>query len=151
VRQILVRPGTDDDLYKVNVGGPNGEYRPQLADALVRENARVLLAEVDNAVVGRITLERSGDEGELFGFVVAERHRRRGVGTALMDAVESEARLLGCRHMRLTVGKANDEARLLYERRGYRVVGEGESRGLVSPAGETIHEREPVWEMSKSL
>ena len=66
-------------------------------------------------------------------------------------AVEAGARRLGCRRIRLTVGKANEAARLLYEQRGYRVVGESESRGLLSPAGEIIHEREPVWEMTKSL
>ena len=40
---------------------------------------------------------------------------------------------------------------ILYERRGYRVAGDGESLGLALPTGEVIHEREPVWKMTKAL
>lgn len=151
VRRIVVRLGTEGDLMKANVGGRYGEYRQELADVLRREHARLLVAQVDDAIVGRITLECAADAAELFGLVVDAKQRRRGIGTTLLEAAETEARRLGCRLVRLTVGKANDGALVLYERRGYRVAGEGESHGLASTNGEVIHEREPVWKMTKAL
>jgi ribosomal protein S18 acetylase RimI-like enzyme len=151
VRRIVVRLGTESDLEKATVGGRHGEYRQELADVLRRERARLLVAEVDGAVVGRITLECADDDAELFGLVVDARRRRRGIGTTLLNAAEAEACRLGCRLVHLTVGKANDGALVLYERRGYRVAGDGESHGLASPTGRVIPEREPVWKMTKAL
>ncbi len=146
-----MRLGSESDLANANVGGRHGEYRRELAEVLRCEHARLLVAQVDDAIVGRVTLECAGDEAELFGLVVDAKRRRRGIGTTLLEAAEAEARRLGCRVVRLTVGKANAGALVLYERRGYRVAGEGESHGLASPNGDLVHEREPVWKMTKGL
>jgi ribosomal protein S18 acetylase RimI-like enzyme len=151
VRRITVRLGAEGDLGTANVGGRHGEHRRELADVLQRENAWLLVAEVDDTIVGRITLECRGDQAEVFGLVVDAKQRRRGIGTTLLTAAETEARRLGCRLVHLTVGKGNDGALVLYERRGYRVAGDGESHGLASPIGEVVHEREPVWKMTKAL
>jgi GNAT superfamily N-acetyltransferase len=51
--------------------------------------------------------------------VVAEA-RGAGIGTALMDAIESWARGQGIDHLSISVRTANDGARRLYERRGFR-------------------------------
>ena len=56
----------------------------------------------------------------LAALLVAPEHRRRGIGTALIAAIEDEARRLG--HGRLYVG--TDEAGLV-ERRGWRAFDEG--------------------------
>ncbi|HEX4305116.1 MAG TPA: GNAT family N-acetyltransferase [Solirubrobacterales bacterium] len=48
--------------------------------------------------------------------------RGRGIGTALMDAVDAWARERGIGHLTLAVRTNNDDARRLYERRGFRSV-----------------------------
>lgn len=53
---------------------------------------------------------------------VAESERGRGVGTALLDA--TEARYPKARYVFLCVSSFNVRARELYERHGYRLVGE---------------------------
>ena len=53
---------------------------------------------------------------------VAETERGRGVGTALLDA--TEARYPKARYVFLCVSSFNTRARELYERHGYRLVGE---------------------------
>jgi ribosomal protein S18 acetylase RimI-like enzyme len=46
--------------------------------------------------------------------------RERGIGTALMDAVDAWARERGIEHLTLAVRTDNEGARRLYERRGFR-------------------------------
>jgi len=53
---------------------------------------------------------------------VAAAERGRGVGTALLDA--AEARDPNARYVFLCVSSFNTRARALYERHGYRLVGE---------------------------
>ena len=53
---------------------------------------------------------------------VTEAERGRGVGTALLDA--AEARYPKARYVFLCVSSFNAGARALYERHGYRLVGE---------------------------
>ncbi len=55
-------------------------------------------------------------------FVVPD-HRRRGVATALGAAAEGEAAARGHARISLSHGIANDAARRLYERLGYRNAG----------------------------
>lgn len=55
---------------------------------------------------------------------VAPEHRRRGVATALMHALEAASRERGMNRIGLTVAQDDDAApaRALYERLGYRVA-----------------------------
>ena len=53
-----------------------------------------------------------------------ERFRRRGVGTALLDATAERARELGLRKLALDTGAANAPARALYDGYGFRLTGE---------------------------
>lgn len=46
----------------------------------------------------------------------------RGLGTALLDAVEQQARALGIGALRLDTGSQNKPAVHLYEKNGYRIV-----------------------------
>jgi len=50
---------------------------------------------------------------------VSQTHRRRGVGRALLAAVETEARALGCCKLTLEVQEGNHTARALYQSYGF--------------------------------
>jgi GNAT superfamily N-acetyltransferase len=65
--------------------------------------------------------ERPVEDGVMLmdGLFVAEGARGRGVGTALLAAVEERARAEGCAEVRLDVVDGN-RARALYEREGFR-------------------------------
>jgi ribosomal-protein-alanine N-acetyltransferase len=151
VNPVSIRAATQADLLHSDIGGPIGEYRPQLAAVMKSHTGIVLVAEVDNEIVGRITLGTNGDDADISGFVVIKRSRRQGIGTTLMDAIEEEARRRGCRRLRLTVAKDNEGALALYTGRGYQRVAQGMSAGLQTPDGVVIHEPEPVWEMIKRV
>jgi ribosomal protein S18 acetylase RimI-like enzyme len=54
--------------------------------------------------------------------VVDLRHRRAGVGTALMEAATAWARARGATEIVLTVWSGNAEAEAFYQRLGYQVI-----------------------------
>jgi len=79
------------------------------------------VAVADGAVVGCVLLHVRGDEGKLFQMGVLPEHRSRGIGRALVAALESEARRLGLRRV---FCHARYHARDYYLKLGYRFVGE---------------------------
>jgi ribosomal protein S18 acetylase RimI-like enzyme len=148
---VTVRVANECDLHHPEVGGPVGEYRPQLS-AIIRGHAGVVLVgELHGEIVGRITVTTTARDADISGFVVREPCRRQGIGTTMIDAAEAEARRRGCTQVRLTVAKQNPAALALYAGRGYERVGEGRSTGLRSRDGVVVHEPEPVWRMLKAV
>lgn len=59
----------------------------------------------------------------IYSVVVGAAHRRRGLGLALMEGVEAQARALGAHSALLRVVVGNTPAKQLYKRLGYRVIG----------------------------
>ena len=72
----------------------------------------------------------SGGSFVIDGIVVAQEHRGKGVGTALIEALAREANRKGYDRMQLEVIDDNIRARMLYERRGFMKVG-GMSFGIL--------------------
>jgi ribosomal protein S18 acetylase RimI-like enzyme len=57
--------------------------------------------------------------------VVAEAHRRQGIGRALMQAAMGQARQAGCYKVQLTSGKHRDGAHAFYRSLGFEAIAEG--------------------------
>ncbi|ROU02557.1 GNAT family N-acetyltransferase [Histidinibacterium lentulum] len=77
-------------------------------------------------------LERPQARGDLLvdGIFVADSHRGRGVGSALIEALAREALSRGLDRVRLDVTHENPRARALYERRGFVPVAQQSGRLL---------------------
>ena len=84
----------------------------------------VLVARRCGAPCGFIRIHPRGVAGSPYvaSVAVAEAERGHGVGTALLEA--TEARYPKARYVFLCVSSFNGRARALYERHGYRLVGE---------------------------
>ena len=97
---------------------------------------RVVVAELEGAVVGlahlQVTpaIEHDLPVGKLGALVVDESHRGHGVGRALVEAVEREARLRGCGLLFLTTSERRDDAHAFYERIGLEHTGRRYGRTL---------------------
>ena len=65
----------------------------------------------------------AADEGEILNLGVAPRHRRRGVGRALVERTLDGLRSRGVRVVYLEVRESNAAARRLYETMGFAEVG----------------------------
>ena len=89
----------------------------------------VVVAEVDGEIAGLGALhvqnlvERDEPGCEVAGLVVGERFRRKGVGEALMEALEAEALQRGGRWMVLNTAHRRSDAHAFYEALGYEHTG----------------------------
>jgi ribosomal-protein-alanine N-acetyltransferase len=97
----------------------------RFADA---KNARVVIAEERDAVVGFVILHLENAEGARYGYVVtldvSPGHRRKGIAGLLMQEAERQASAEGCATVVLHVLTDNEVAIRFYERhefmRSYR-------------------------------
>jgi len=93
------------------------------------EADRLVVAELDGEVIGlaslHISLSIAYDEpaAKLTGIVVDERHRRRGVGQALVEELEREAERRGCCLVFLTTSGRREDAHAFYKRIGFEETG----------------------------
>ncbi|ABK15118.1 MAG: GNAT family N-acetyltransferase [Methanothrix sp.] len=81
-------------------------------------NATALVA-CDDEIMGFVIGYLSGRTGVIYTLDVHPDHRRRGVGSALLDAIEREMRAAGARRFRLEADTSNRAALELYHRSGY--------------------------------
>ena len=109
-----------------------GEYNEQLEahpDAIQLpieqiEGGAVIVAEQGNHIAGFAVVLIDDDEAELDGLFVEPQHWRKGVGAALVDVAVHEARRRGLAMMVI----ANPSARQFYEKCGFTVEGDAETR-----------------------
>jgi RimJ/RimL family protein N-acetyltransferase len=103
------------------------EERRYLRAVRRHTHAAVFVAETADGIVGRISLARDSHPASEhvadLGVMVAEPHRRQGVGRALMEAAEDWAREVGVRKLELHVFPYNVAAIALYEEMGYEREG----------------------------
>ncbi len=84
-------------------------------------NTLVLIGNMLRAALVGETRLRPG-ECYIYSVVVAEDQRGRGIGDAIMDRIEEQARRMGAGVAYLRVISSNQPARRLYLRRGYQIV-----------------------------
>jgi [ribosomal protein S18]-alanine N-acetyltransferase len=117
--------------------------RGELAAFIRHPSAATWIAEENQEIVGFVIGDREGKgAAHIVTIDVVEGRRRRGVGKALMDAVEAWATRQGLRLIHLETAESNRAAQAFYQARGYRKL-------------ETIEDYyadgEAAWVMVKSL
>ncbi len=106
---------------------PASDASDRLRRILSRSDQRLLIAEVDGAVVGWVHAAIFEFlESEAFvligGLVVDARHRRRGIARLLIGHVEGWARSQGCFIVRLSSSVTRTGAHRFYGRLGYKNI-----------------------------
>jgi GNAT superfamily N-acetyltransferase len=97
---------------------------------------RVVVAELEGEVVGLAHLqaapaiELDRPVAKVGALVVDEAKRGQGIGRALVEAIEAEARRRGCEVLFLTTSERRDDAHAFYERVGLAHTGRRYSRTL---------------------
>lgn len=116
----------------------------ELAETVGSAASRVLLAEIDGALAGTVTITNVGEARAYLGMLCVDPDlQAEGLGRALIaDAEDLAVEAFGAQVMEMTVIEARPELIAWYERRGY--TRSGEMRPF--PNGETMPFRMVVLE-----
>ncbi len=121
-RNIRLRRARPADLYRLPLPGAAAWFVPALARTVAGRGAVLV---VDGFWHGRPRLVACGTltlwprTAEIADLYVAPGWRGLGIGSALVAALEAEARDLGAARLEIAVAASNPRARALYERLGY--------------------------------
>ncbi len=131
--QLRIRPFRRGDLEMVHEIERSSFPEPWAEKHFLIQHRRApnlfLVADYGGGVIGYVVgdaHEEYGADGSrkvlghVMNIAVEERHKGRGVGTALMDEEERRFRELGASFVYLEVRVSNLSARSFYEGRGYR-------------------------------
>jgi GNAT superfamily N-acetyltransferase len=132
---VLVREVGAEDAAAIaalltELGYPVGaDAIPRRLERLRKSENLLLVVELDGGVAGLAhlhvspSIEYDRPAAKLSALVVGERHRGSGIGRALVDAVEAEARARGCGLLFLTTADRRADAHVFYERLGFERTG----------------------------
>jgi len=125
---IVLRPplkGDLDRLVEIENAAFSGDRlsRRALRRLMVSQSAALIIAEAEGRIAGcAVVLFRKGTESaRLYSIAVDRAFIGKGIGTRLLEAGETEARLRGRGVMSLEVRAENAAAIALYEKAGYRL------------------------------
>jgi ribosomal-protein-alanine N-acetyltransferase len=88
---------------------------------LTLASADCVVAVDGNKVVGFILSEENPPLAHIITLDVAEKERRRGAGTALLETLEANLALRGVRSVLLETATNNEAAVAFWQRHGYRI------------------------------
>jgi ribosomal protein S18 acetylase RimI-like enzyme len=102
----------------VHVG--RSDTRPEIEKKIARDPDLFLVAELDGNIIGSVIGGYDGRRGLIYHLAVSASFRGKGVGSSLMEEVESRLRAKGCLKCYLMVVEGNTEAEKYYQQRGWQ-------------------------------
>jgi ribosomal protein S18 acetylase RimI-like enzyme len=94
----------------------------EIQKKLARDPDLFLVAEVEDRIIGTVIGGYDGRRGLLYHLAVEASFRGQGIGSRLMEEIESRLRAKGCLRCYLMVLVDNDEAIRYYENRGWEAM-----------------------------
>lgn len=163
--KVIFRKAFESDLPALEWNGQYRHFRQIYQDIYMlsmRGEAMIWVAELtDIDLIGQMLVQLKSARSELadgktcayiFGFRIKPDYRNYGIGSQMMTRVEEDLKLKGYERILLNVNHDNEKARCLYERLGYRVI--GEEPGIwsyIDDKGKRRDVNEPAWRMEKKL
>jgi ribosomal protein S18 acetylase RimI-like enzyme len=92
----------------------------EIEKKLARDPDLFLVAVADGALIGSVSGGYDGRRGLVYHLAVASPFRGQGIGSRLMEELESRLRAKGCLKCYLMVTRDNPEAEVYYQRRGWQ-------------------------------
>jgi ribosomal protein S18 acetylase RimI-like enzyme len=121
-------PGDYEQVYKlwksiekgVHVG--RSDAPDEIKKKITRDPDLFLVAEVDGRIIGSVIGGYDGRRGLIYHLAVSAPFRGNGIGSWLMDEVESRLRAKGCLKCYLLITEDNLEVADYYQRRGWQAM-----------------------------
>ena len=126
---VEIRPYSESDetavakLWREVFPGSSKWNHPEtdIQRKLAVQRELFLIAVLDSEIVGTAMGGYDGHRGWVYYVAVRSKHRRQGIGSALMAGVEERLVRLGCPKLNLQVRASNHEVVSFYEQLGYKV------------------------------
>ncbi len=128
-RVAQIRPYESEDfdtLYLIDQAcyPPGIAYSKRTLRWFLRHpGAECLVAEADAQIAGFVVAHRQGERGHIITLDVLESFRRRGMGTALLRAIEHALAAREVRQVELETATDNHAAIAFWQKHGYRARG----------------------------
>ena len=97
--------------------------RREMKFYLQSPGSRCIVAELPDAIAGFILTERAGEMAHIITLDVLPEHRRKAVGSRLLEAAEGDAAAGGATLIYLETALTNKAAIALWKKHGYRETG----------------------------
>ena len=130
VRVSGVRPMIGTDAARVSEilrEAPEAVFWPEASvrEVLGWHNAVVFVSTHEKTTVARgfVIARQAADEAEILNLAVEQGSRRRGQGSALLQATEDQLRVLGVKRLFLEVRESNAVGIAFYRKQGFRQAG----------------------------
>ena len=107
------------DLFPVDAWSED-LFLGELAEVSISRDVSVAI--LDSEIVGYASFRYVGKQGDVNTVAVASNHQGKGIGTALMNWLESQAALRNVREIFLEVRSDNEAAIKMYDARGYERI-----------------------------
>ena len=107
------------DLFPVDAWSED-LFLGELAEVSISRDVSVAI--IDSEIVGYASFRYVGKQGDVNTVAVASDQQGKGIGTALMDWLESQAVLRNVREIFLEVRSDNEAAIKMYDARGYERI-----------------------------
>jgi ribosomal protein S18 acetylase RimI-like enzyme len=104
---------------QIEQGLPWSWTEGRVARAIENPETNVIVAGPPAALTGFGIMSYVGDDAHLLLFAVAKAQRRHGIGSAMLEWLESVAREAGVRRVRVECRRSNHAARNFYGEHGY--------------------------------
>ena len=161
---VSIRQLREDDLPKLEWHGQFKHYRNLFRrsyEGQAKGFRFMLVAVVNEFPIGRLfiqygqsrsRLSNGRNKGYLYSFNVMEVFRGKGIGTALIQRAEQVLYADNFKWATISVSKDNDGALRLYQRHGYQIFGDDESKWQYHDhRGRLQQVREFCWLLKKRL
>ena len=165
LEDVVIRPARKSDLPSLEWDGEFRHFRVVFANAydrMVQGTTMIWIADhLEVGLIGQIFVQLVSDRPELsdgwqraylYSFRIKPDYRNHGLGTKMIEVVESFLQLRSFSRVTLNVARDNPDAIRLYKRLGYQIV--AEEPGVWSfpdDEGKWRTLTEPSWRMEKII
>jgi len=84
----------------------------------------------DDWIIGHISMRVIEDNAHLFHLFIAPSNRKCGLATKLVNTIENQGKILGCKTFSINVIPKNNFAKKLYEKLGYKETQQSKSKWI---------------------
>jgi ribosomal-protein-alanine N-acetyltransferase len=109
----------EKDLFPIDAWTEES-FLGELAEVSISRDVSVAIS--DSEIVGYASFRYVGKQGDVNTVAVSKAHQGKGIGTTLMDWLESKAALRNVREIFLEVRSDNEAAIKMYDARGYELI-----------------------------